>query len=493
MTQVPLFLALHVVGLAIAIAWGPRSRPGLCCALGFPIGLASTVIMVLALLVVGLPYDRWTFVGSATLLAVAVIPLAFRRRLARGTAPLVIGWTLSFAVVAAALSSGSFVLMSYDSHEFLMLGRVIAADGALAAGTIVELQAWGVFQAIAQSLFLATSEDYLFALQPLLAASFLPLFALSLWDGVTALGANGRHAKLLVALVTTALFTTYMFQRHFLYIHTNLASAIYLTSFALLFWLAEVHRDPSVVPVALLCLLAFSLQRVEAPVFALMFLVLTVVPSTLPRRAIVPSLTLFTMIVAGWYEVLARHAPADGEFLTPTRCRSFGAGVVTFYIYYLVAEWPPLRRLGRWLPEGVALLCTLGLAASFALEPEHMWASAQAWATNLLFLPYWRQTWYAIAALVMLGLAIEAPPHRRVFTYGVTLSFVLILLLAIGRQPYLLSVGDSANRMTLHPLPLLFAYVGLKLIPALTRPTGAAPGGAARESASAEVRSPRFE
>jgi hypothetical protein len=396
--------------------------------------------------------------------------------------PLLAGWTLSFGVVAAALSQASFVLMSYDSHELLRLGRIIAADGALVAGTIVELQAWGAFQAIAHSLFLATSEDYLFALQPTLAASFLPMFALLVWEGVSLLGAKGLRAKLLVALVTTALFTIYMFQRHFLYIHTNLASAVYLTGFALLFWIAEVRRDASGVPASLLCLIAFSLQRVEAPVFALVFLVLTVIPSTLPRRAIVPTLTLFTVIVAGWYEILARHAPADGELLTPSRCRSFGAGVVAFCIYYLVADWPPLRRLARWLPESAALACALGLAASFALKPEHMLASAKAWATNLLFLPYWRQTWYVIGALVVLGFAIEAPPHRRVFTYGVTLSFVLILLLAFGRQPYLLSVGDSANRMTLHPLPLLFAYLGLKLIPALTRPKGGEPSGGARAS-----------
>jgi hypothetical protein len=469
MTQAPLFIAIYLLGLAINLAWGPRARLSSCCALGFPVGLAATVVIVLIMLVVGLPYNGWTL-ASAALLVVVAATVALRPRLSRAAALTAAGWALGFAVVASALSYANFSLMTADSHQFVMLGRVIGADGAFAEGTISELQGWGVFQAIAHSLFRLTREDYLYALQPVLAASFLPVFVLSLWAGVEALGAQGRPAKLLVALITTALFSIYMFHRHFLYIHTNLAAAIYLFGFALLFWLAEMSQDASGIPVALLCLLGFTLQRIEAPVFTLIFLVVCVAPSQLPRRAITPWLTALTVIVAAWYEVLARHVPADGEFLTPTLSRLFGGFVVAFYAYYLGVAWPPIRRLGRWLPQSMALVCLLGLVASFVLKPSHMLVSAQAWASNLLQLPYWGQACYAIAALVLLGLALEAPPHRRVFTYGVGLSLVVILLLGFGRVPYKPGVGDSANRMTLHVLPLLFAYLGLKLIPALARP-----------------------
>ena len=62
----------------------------------------------------------------------------------------------------------------------------------------------------------------------------------------------------------------------------------------------------------------------------------------------------------------------------------------------------------------------------------------------------------------------------EVFVYGVPIYIVLTLLVVYGRDPYRLGPGDSAARMALHVIPMVFFYFGLKFIP-LLRATPAAP------------------
>lgn len=474
MAQALLFLALHLGGAALCLALGPRDRPWLCAALGFPVGLAVFVLLALALLCTGLPYRPEVV---AALGAGMVVAALIRRRPDRRAARVLGVWTAGFAAISAALSSVNLSLLSFDSHAMVMLGRIIGADGRFADLVVGELSSWGVFLPVAQSASAFLPEPYLYSLSPQLGASFIGLFAIVLGHGVRAVGVTPLP-KRWIALVTASLVTIFFFQHHFWLIHNNLASAVYLFGFVALFWLAETERDPSLLPVAFLCAIAAGLQRVEAPLFALLFVVLATSSSQLPRRAVGFGLAAFVAVITGWYLMLARHAPVEGQFLTVTRCYLIAGVMVAGGAAWSVAA------IRRRAPELALLSCAAALGVAFALQPEHMAVSVRAWLINLLLSGYWGLTWPLLVALLVASTRLPRPPHGAIFVFGLAASVLLTLLLAYGRTPYrAYHVGDSANRMMLHLLPMLCFYLGLKAIPSVAGASAAPPAGSSPPAA----------
>ena len=477
MSQAILFVTLHVTGTVLCLAFGPRRHPALCCALGFPVGLAAAVLVALGLLVVGIPMAAWT-VGLAMALpgAAAAVELLRSRALDRRVLVVAGWWTIGFAALCPALVDTNLVLMTHDSHIFVGLGRAIAYQGELGDDVFSQLDSWGAFQVVAQSFVAFTSEEFLYALPQVLGLTFVPVFALTLWHGLGAQGAPLPRRGLLVAVATAALFTNSMVLFHLTYLHTNLGAAIYLFLFVVLFWLAEVEGDPSGLPVAFLCLIALAFQRTETPMVALMFLALTVPQSELSRPALTRGMISFTVMVGGWFELLAHHVPPQSSFLTPVRCRIVWAVLVIALLWWLVSDRPRLRRINRSFPVVIAGLATLAVAGAFAVEPAHMWLSVRRWASALDG-PHWGSLWWMMLVLVPLTLLVPPPRFRQAFVVGIPVFFAFVLLLVLGRAPYYNRVDDSANRMTIHIVPLLFWYLALKALPA-TGSRGPAGGSA---------------
>jgi hypothetical protein len=462
MSQAPLFIVLHLLGVAVALAIGRRKHPLLACALGFPIGLATAVLFLLLALALGVPYRPGTALVLLVLLMGAALFLAARRggfpRSAR--APILV-WTVCFAVAAVAVSWLNLSRMSYDSHRLVFMGRVLGERVELEA-MLRDLSGWGPFQVVAHSLHRLTREDYLYALEPMLGLSFVAAFVLVLRDSARALDVAPRRA--IVALVSVALFTVTSLHHHFFYIHTNLASAVYLFIFVTAMWRAEATGDSSGLGVGFLALFAFTFQRVEGPLFALVVMTVTVLPSELPRRAITPWLAGFSGAVAGWHLLLAGGVRAASASLTPRMCLAIAALIIAFFLAWLVLGHRKLARLGRAMPRVAGVLVLGALAVVFALDTDHMAESAEAWGRNLVELPIWNQTWMAVTVLLLAGLMLPRPRASRMIAYTIALAFALTLVLAFGRTPYRLGIGDSAERMTVHFVPLLFFYIGLKLL-----------------------------
>jgi hypothetical protein len=401
--------------------------------MGFPIGLATMVVLLLPLLVLGAPFDGITAGGVA---GAATIAGAWRARGADWRK--VVVWTLAFAAVCAPLTLVNLTIVHWDGHNFVMLGKAIAGDGGLRAPVLVELNDFGVFQAIAHAGVAFTAESYLYSLPTVFGLSAIPLFALALADA----GVRPR----LVALVTAALFTSFMVQLHFFYLHANLAAAVYLFVFATL-----VHRDDGrSLPIAFLALTAFAISRVETPVAAALFLTVAEVP----RRRLLPLLTAHVAIVAGWYLVIAPSMPPDGAFLTPARCY-LAAGLYLATFGWIVANGPRVERLA-FVAAAVALV------AAFAHKPAHMGTSLGFYAANLFVSRWWLGCWWVVLALWVSSRHLPTPPRTKLFTAGIPLYLALVLLLAYGRVPYRYSLADSASRMTLHIAPLVFYYLALK-------------------------------
>lgn len=466
-------LALHLLGLAVALAIGPRRAPALCAALAFPVGLAAAVLLALLVMLLGLSYEPLVLGGAMALTTAVAATAAARRGLDRRALTVVAAWTAGFALACPLIAHANVALIStIDSHRLLTLAIVMVNDGGMTDSTIAQLDRWGVFQVVAHSLAGLAATDFLYSLPVALGLSFLPAFALCLWHGLDAVDAPPDRRGPLVALVTAALATMSMVAYHVIYVHTNMGSAIYLFGFVVLFWIAEVKRDPSWLPLAFLSLAALALHRTEAPLVALLFLAFTVGQTELPRRPITICLALYALVVALWQEALARHVSEASQFLTPGRSRMLWLASGAVLAWWLASARPAVRALNRRLPVVIGAGAALAVAAAFALKPAHMGESLASWAVNLTSLSLWGQTWLVLAVLTLLALAAPAPPFRQAFAIGLPVYAAFVLLLAFLRVPYRLGLGDSANRMTIHFVPLLLLYLALKLLPGVSaRPT----------------------
>ncbi|MGH7337873.1 MAG: hypothetical protein ACREI7_09860, partial [Myxococcota bacterium] len=360
------------------------------------------------------------------------------------------------------MTSINLAVLSPDSHSIAVLGRVFAEDQGLAHGVVHRLANQGPLLVVAHSTATFLDFDFLFSLAPVLGLTFIAVFALALWHGLGALRAPGRVA--IVALVTAVLFTVHLLQFHFVYLHENLGSAVYLFGFVALYWLAEVEEDATPLPVAFLCLTAFCLVRVENPIGAVIFLAVTVVPGRVPRTAIATPLATFVAVVVAWNLVLAFSLPSGGIMkLNAGRCAILASLVVAFYAYWLASRASVLARTNHHVPVLAAIGCALALAGAFALEPDVMGASLSAMVENLGAFEDWGVAWYGALALGVLGLLSDRPRGGVAFVYGVALYLGVVLLLAFTHGAYTVKSNESAARMSLHVLPLAFFYLGLKL------------------------------
>lgn len=485
MTQTLLFVALHLLGLTVGMAIGPRRAPAVRAALGFPIGLAAAVLLALALLALRVPYGPTTLGTAMALVAAVCSAVAVRRGVVRRD--LVVGavWTALFAAACLGLTAFNLGRFGLDSHRLVGLGIVIAQDGALHADTMARLSDWGVFQVVAHSMMTWSDEQVLYALPLVLGLSLAPLFALCLWHAREDRdGASGRRgaAAVVVALATATLFTSGGVLDHLILVHTNFASAVFLFGYVVLFWLGETRRDASWIPPAFVCLTAFALQRTETPVVAVLFLCLTVAPSELPVRTVRPWLAGFTLVVALWCGALSLNVSAASALVTPTRSLLLGGAAVAFFLWTLLPRSSLVRRLNQLLPALVAGAVGVALLAAFATKPAHMLESARVWLWNLTQLPTWGTFWYGLALLIAVSLLAPPPRFRQVFAIGLPVYAALILLLVYFRVPYRVGNGDSANRMTIHLVPLIFYYAAMKCLRVVERMPARASRREAREA-----------
>lgn len=477
--QALLFMLLHVVGVSVGLAFGPARRVHLVGALGFLLGLAITVVLELAMMCLDL---RFTAVRAAVLLvalaAAALVHAARRGALPRRTVVALALWTLGVGVVGWIAAYKNLAVMSYDSHYIVMMGVALADDGGFAPDMLAKLGDYGVFSVVAQSLVGFTRGTFLHGLAPMMAASTIAAFGVMLGSGLDAIGARFRGRTLAVIVVVAAAFSSYMVFRHTFYIHTNLGTAAYLLVFCAAFWLAEVTGETGLLPAAFIALVAVALHRIEGPLIATVFGALAVLPSRLPRRTLALGVVAFAVLTVGWYAVMATGLSPESPFLTPRRCYLVAAVPAGFAAYTLLLLWPRARLLeavNRRIALVMAIAFAVALACAFALRWDHFATSARGWLGSLRYALYWGVAWWWLAGAVIVGLVVPAPPRRWLFVVGVPAYAALVLLLVWGRDPYYIGIGDSANRMAIHMLPLVFFYLGLKYLALLGRHQDDAP------------------
>jgi hypothetical protein len=472
MSQTLLYFALYAVGASTCLASGLGRRPLLCCALAFPVGLALMVGLVLLMLLAQVPYTRATGTIAALLVIAGNAVVTARRDAAsrpeRRDWMRIGGASAGFLVLLLPLTFVNLSFLSFDSHYMVILGSAIFDDHALNREMTYRLTEYGAFYSVSQSGVGFTGESYLYSLSLVLGLTTTASFAAVLWHAFAALGVEARRRAPWIALITAATFSVYMLWRHFFYVHNNLGTATFMFLTVALFWLAELERDVRLVPLACLALLAFCLHRIENPIVATILLAMILPQSRLPSRAILLWLSLATAVVAAWYLRLAQIARPDSPFLTPLRCYATIAIMVALVLdlaLLSLVRWRWLTALNRWLPAMIAVVVAIALAAAFHAKPDHMTTNLAIWFHNMWDSTYWQGCWAAVAVLAVLSWFVPALPHRAIFVYGAPVYLAITYLVVYARPDFRLAVDDSASRMVIHLVPIVFFYFGVTFVP----------------------------
>jgi hypothetical protein len=467
-SQLILFVALHLLGVVVCMAVGPWQRSWLCSALGFAVGLACMVFLSLGMLLLGAFHIATMAVLYAAVLSACIATAVKRRRWNRRNLQVAGGSALGFVALCLPFCYYNFSSFSFDSHMFVLYGRVLGADGHLTLDMLERLNAWGVFQVVAHALGAFVRNDYLYALAPAFAVSMFATFAVALGEALAELGVPRRYRALWMGLSVAVLLAIPLLRFHVVYIHSNMPSSGYLLCFVALFWLAEVKQDTSYLPVALLALLAFTLLRVEAAPYAILFLILTVMGTRLPRRAILPWYLLYTTVVVGWFLLLAFNVPEDSVYLTPKKCLLFAVALALVFGYWLVKDRSLLRHVTRFLPHLTVAAVGAGILLAAVTHGDNMDISASIWLGEMWESAYWALIWKCAALLCVVGIFVPAPPFRAPLLLGIWLFFGLTLIVAAMGSVFGPDIDGSLTRMTIHIVPIVFFYGALKFAPLLS-------------------------
>jgi hypothetical protein len=465
--QIALFVALYALGLSLVLAFGPRTRTALCCALAFPSGLALYVLAATFLVLSPVPYTRASAVALFAILAVPSAVAATRRwRPTRAAVTTVLAWSAGFAAFVVWLHGFDASRLSHDSSAIVHTGlRLAELEGARHA----LLSTKGSFHIVVHSLAYFTSDAYLWAIAPAIAGGLAALFVVLGVEGLRALGACRPRSIALVVLAVVVLMTTYMVSFHAFYIHSNSGGALYALAFVGLWWLSELDGSTDALPVAALLLVAFVAQRNEGPVFGAILILTCVVPSALPRRALDRFVAGYCAIVAAIY-LLLEGAPHF--HFTEGRRRMTLALTLATGVAWLIASRTPLARLRRVVPQlAVGGMLVLGVVAYLA--SASMRNSIDVMYGNTIAQRRTGQMWGSVWTVVAASFALTAllPGVRRAsaFAWSAVGTLLLILLIAL-MHPYRMSPHDSGNRMLLQVIPLALFYLTLKAAVVLGRP-----------------------
>jgi hypothetical protein len=264
-------------------------------------------------------------------------------------------------------------------------------------------------------------------------------------------------ATVLVGLI--ALSNIFLF--HFFYIHVNLICALYLYLSVCALAKLDQESGKDYASLALLSLIAFSLTRIEAPLFAVAILLVTSFRwqgwSYRTRlRLIIP----YTVVLVAWYARVYFLLPEHPDLLTKQLTIAF---ISVFVGLGLFAVFSGLEAL-RSIVNHTHILFVVGLllvAIVFtALKPEQMITSFRSMVRNALVAGDWGLTWYVIAFLAMEVYMICRHSVERRWIFMVLISYALLVYdLTYLSGAYRIGPSDSGNRLLLQAVPLVMLYL----------------------------------
>ena len=357
------------------------------------------------------------------------------------------------------------VTMAPDSSYLARFGQNIGLGNY--EGSRMVFSMWGPLVPFMHSITNLLDQKLYWQYQPVLSLNLVVLVFYTLYTIIREQKSILQSCVAATALVSLmALSNISLF--NFFYIHNNILSALYLYLFV--FALVKMPEQPGTAYelLALLSLIAFSLLRLEAPLFAIVVLL---VASFWQGRSYVNRLKLivpFVVLLVAWYARLYFLLPETPVLLTHKFVIEMILALVGFGVFAVLSGLKILDPIIKRTPFVTLIVLALVGIILTLIKPDHMLKSLESIVRNI-FVPRelvtgdWGLTWYVIFFLVTVYFAHrDAADRPREHHWMVTMlaAYVLVVYnLAYFREPYHTGPNDSSNRLVLQALPLVLLYL----------------------------------
>ena len=350
------------------------------------------------------------------------------------------------------------VTMGPDSSYIVRFGQNIGL-GNYEASRII-FSKWGPLVPLMHSLTNLLDQKLYWQYQPILSLNlvaivFYTVYTImreqkSIWQACVA-------TTVLVSLMTLS----DIFVFHFFYIHVNIICALYMYLFV--FALVKMQQQPvrAYELLALLSLIAFSMARIEAPLFVIVILLVASFwqgwSYANRLKLIIPFVVLFVV----WYARVYFILPEPPDLLTKQLAIAVIAVLIGFGLFAVASDLKVLDPIVKRMPFltliGLALLSVVFIL----VKPEHMLTSLASIVQNLLVYGNWGLTWFVIFFLATELYFARRDATERHWLFMVLVTYMLLVYnLAYFREPYHhMGDYDSANRLVLQVLPLVLLYL----------------------------------
>jgi hypothetical protein len=465
MNQILFLFGLYSFGVFLGLLFKEKLPAALIGISGFLWGALLWVMGGMVLLTTTIPYTLFSMLAYFFLLGLVVGILHVRNKtwpLSRQELTSLLLFGIIFFLFLLLARSINFSTTSQDSIAQIATGRRLAYEG-LSSWVVEELSLRGIFLSLLQSASVFLGEDYLYLLQPGFAFTFLLVFFYLTRRIISHLLSDQRLALVYALLASAAFFSTYFIVFQFFYVHNSLISAGYLFLAVASFWLGAQEENQCWMVPGMVALLGFSLARNEAPIFALIFLVLVISADRIPYQTRLRTILPYLSLVILWYVYLLARMGAGTKILNPEKTLFIIAALVACGALVLISklEWVQ-RWLLPYLPQVMLGGLALMLAAMVIIKPGHMMISIWITMRNTLEVGGWGITWSLFGFLFVLSVAGPRVPWDKLFFYGIFSFLFLLMGIVFFRNPFRLGWGDSGNRMLTHILPIIVLYISMK-------------------------------
>ncbi len=352
------------------------------------------------------------------------------------------------------------VTMTPDSSYIARFGQNIGLGNYEASRMVFSM--WGPLVPFIHSITNLLDQKLYWQYQPVLSLNLVGIVFYTVYGIIReqkAILTSCVAATLLVSLM--ALSNIFLF--HVFYIHVNIISALYMYLFV--FALVKMQQQPSTAYeiLALLSLIAFSLVRLEAPLFAVVILLVTSFwqgwSYVVRLKLIIP----FAVLFVAWYARAYFILPEAPDLLTQELAIAMIFALVGFALFAVVSGLKILDPIVKRTPFLTLIGLVLVSIIFTIIKPEHMLSSLKSIGRNILIDGNWGLTWYVIFFLATELYLSSRNVIERHWMFMVLVAYILLVYnLAYFSDPYHPGEFDSANRLVLQALPLVVLYLSTR-------------------------------
>ncbi|MEX1308304.1 MAG: hypothetical protein AB1Z19_07240 [Eubacteriales bacterium] len=381
------------------------------------------------------------------------------------------GWTFVFWLIgtvalAAVLSYVPINVLSFDSVEYMSLGKMYASEGFIRDYYIYQISGHPFVPTLINSIAAFFRYDYAYALQNVFLVMSTLLFGWLLKEEIMRCGFKTKTAVWLSVFGTSVLAVNFFYLFLGVCLVPNIFAAYTLFFAAIYMYRYSFDESPKDIALSFIFMVAFCFSRVEGPLLAAIFMAYFAHTKLKNKNLLYYTGGLFA-VVALWYLSFFVQSPAnfDGQFLTVERSMMVAAAFLAIGLYIFLKE-KFFSRYNRLLFGLFLGALGLGAIALNLLDMEKFINNITVMYQNMFFHGFWKITWLVMAAFGIVALLITK--KREMFLewmIPIILCFMLILF-AYRSSPLHIYWSDSGNRMLLHIYPFCVFVLTLNILSA---------------------------